>query len=121
MDKDTVSEIVIGVILVLLFLVFLNPFNLWMPEELVLIMLAAMVFLVILFGHLVWREHQGDERERFHKIHAGRFGYLVGLGVIGMAIIVEGVAGSVDPWLIVSIGAMIAAKIMGLLYNRTHH
>ena len=72
MEKDTQNEIIVAVVLIILILLFLNPFGLFMPDMLVYMMIAGVVVLFALFAGFVWKEKVRDEREQLHKMIAGR-------------------------------------------------
>ena len=122
MEKDTQNEIIVAVILIILILLFLNPFGLFMPDMLVYMMIAGVVVLFALFAGFVWKEKVRDEREQLHKMIAGRLAYLAGVGVLVLGIAVEGFTmAHVDPWLLFALLAMILGKIFGFFYSRSHH
>ena len=122
MEKDTQNEIIVAVVLIILILLFLNPFGLFMPDMLVYMMIAGVVVLFALFAGFVWKEKVRDEREQLHKMIAGRLAYLAGVGVLILGIAVEGFTmAHVDPWLLFALLAMILGKIFGFFYSRSHH
>ena len=122
MEKDTQNEIIVAVVLIILILLFLNPFGFFMPDMLVYMMIAGVVVLFALFAGFVWKEKVRDEREQLHKMIAGRLAYLAGVGVLVLGIAVEGFTmAHVDPWLLFALLAMILGKIFGFFYSRSHH
>ena len=122
MEKDTQNEIIVAVILIILILLFLNPFGFFMPDMLVYMMIAGVVVLFALFAGFVWKEKVRDEREQLHKMIAGRLAYLAGVGVLVLGIAVQGFTmAHVDPWLLFALLAMILGKIFGFFYSRSHH
>ena len=122
MEKDTQNEIVVAVILIILILLFLNPLGLWMPDMLVNMMIAGVVILFVIFAGFVWKEKARDEREQLHKMIAGRFAYLAGVGVLVLGITVQGfTTPHVDPWLLIALLAMILGKIFGFFYSRSRY
>ena len=121
MDKNTHTEIIIAVIFLGLLILFLNPFNLWMPERLAYIMIGSLVVLFALFASFVWRENAHDEREQQHKQMAGRVAYLAGASVLILGIVIQSITTHVDPWLVLALGAMVLGKVVMHIYNRTHN
>ena len=122
MEKDTQNEIIVAVVLILLILLFLNPFGLWMPDTLVYMLIAGVVVLFALFAGFVWKERARDEREQLHKMIAGRLAYLAGMGVLVLGVAVQGFTlPHVDPWLLFALFAMILGKIFGFFYSRSRY
>jgi len=121
MDKNTHTEIVVAAVFLGLLVLFLNPFNLWMPDQLVYMMVAGTVVLFALFASFVWREKALDERDELHKMIAGRIGYVVGTGVLVFGVIFQTLTSSIDPWIVVALSAMVLGKIFGHIYSRIKH
>jgi hypothetical protein len=118
--KDTYQEIGIAVALLALLVFFLNPLGLWMPDALVMMMALGLVVVFAVFAGFIWREHTRDERELLHRMIAGRVAYLVGAGVLVVGIVLQSLSHTLDPWLILTLGAMVLAKIIGIAHSRTH-
>jgi len=119
MINNSLQEITITALFLIILILFLNPFGLWMPDRVVYIMIAGVIILFALFTSFVWREKAHDEREQLHKMVAGRIAYLIGVGVLVFAIVVEGItAPHVDPWLVIALSGMVLGKILGLLYGK---
>jgi len=118
-QNKVINEISISIVLVLLVVLFLDPFMLWMPDTLIYMLVAALVVLFVVFAGFVWRERVLDEREQLHKMVAGRIGYLVGTGVLVLGVVVQTAVSHPDPWLVVALGAMVLGKLIGLLYSRS--
>jgi len=109
-----------GTVLALLFLLT-DPFMLFMPNALHMIILVILVLLFGLFSIYIWREQTRDEREELHRNIAGRFAYLVGAAILLLAIIVQSFQHMLDPWLLGALSGMISAKIIGILYSKYLH
>ena len=118
MHDSFITEIIISCVLVALSILFLDPGGFFdsMPGY----MMASLVLLVcyVLFAAFIWRENGRDEREQFHKMMAGRFAYLAGVGVLVLGIILEELGHSLDPWLVIALSGMVLAKVAGLMYGR---
>ncbi len=112
------SEIIISGAFIVLLALFLNPFGLWMPSQVVYMMLAGLVIVFAMFVSFLWKERVQDEREELHIHMAGRIGYIAGISVLVLAITVESITSHPDPWLIIVLGAMVLGKIVGLLYGK---
>jgi len=112
------QEIFIAVVLGVLAVLLLNPAELWMPDEFVMMAVAGLLVVFAAYAGFVWKEMGGDEREDLHRLFAGRVGFLVGAGVLVLGIGVQSFSHKVDPWLVVALVVMIAAKIGGIIYSR---
>ena len=80
MANNTTREIGVAVVLIGLFLALLNPFHLWMPTMLHMIMLALGIGAFGAYAIFVMREKAADERDGVHRMHSGRIAFLVGAG-----------------------------------------
>lgn len=121
MKNRVLQEILVAVILIVLLLFFLNPFNFWMPNALIMMMVAGLVVLFAIFASFIWRENARDEREGLHKLVAARFAFLAGAGVLVIGVIIQSLSHTLDPWLVAALGVMILAKIIGLIYSHLKH
>ncbi len=116
--NQNIQETIISVVFIVLLFLFLNPFDFWMPGMLLYMMIAGLVVSFALFASFIWKERSRDEREQLHKMMAGRVGYLSGVAVLVLGVVVESITSHVDPWLIAVLGAMIIGKIAGHIYGR---
>jgi hypothetical protein len=118
--KSNAAEILATVSLVATAVLLLNPFHFWMPDMVVMGMLA---FAIALFGALavfVLREKPIDERDEAHRSLAGRYAFLSGSGVLVLGIVVQGYAHAVDPWLVVALMVMAVTKIAARSWSDIH-
>src|SRR3989338_9664086 len=115
MKNNLLQEISISGILIILLVLFINPFGFWMQTALLMMMVLGLVVVFALFTSFVWRENHKDEREGFHKMMAGRIAYLTGTALLTLGIIVQSFGHEIDSWLLLILGAMILAKIIGLI------
>ncbi len=115
------SELVPAIIVVLLLLVFLNPFNLFMPPTFVMILLVTLIVLFGVFAALIWREKPIDEREVLLSQKAGRTAFLVGTTVLVIGIVYEELYHALDSWLIYALVFMIMGKIVGYWYIKRNN
>ncbi len=116
--NNLLQEISISVILVILLVFFLNPFDFWMPNTLLMMMVLGLVVVFGLFASFVWRENHRDEREGLHKMMAGRIAFLVGAALLTLGIITQSFNHNLDPWLVFILSGMIVAKVATLIYGR---
>jgi len=118
MKNNFLQEIIVSSVLIVLLVLFLNPFELWMPPLLIMMLVLAFIVMFSLFASFIWRENNKDEREGLHKMMAGRIAFLAGTATLVIAIIIQSFRHELDAWLVVTLGVMILAKIGGLLYGR---
>lgn len=121
MKNNFLQEIFISAALIVLLVLFLNPFGFWMPNTLLIMMTTGLIAVFALFASFIWRETAQDEREALHRFMAGRIAYLAGAGGLVIGIIIQSLQHGLDPWLVGILGMMIFAKIIGLIYSRTKY
>ena len=113
-----IVEIAISLLLIIVLILFADPFVTRMPHGMHPFMVPMLVVLFVLFAAIVWKEAPGDERDGLHKFVASRFAYFAGITVLIVGIIVESFSGTIDPWLIGSICIILLAKLAGTLYSK---
>lgn len=118
--KNNILEIIVMVCLIALSVLLLNPFGFWMPDMMVIALLACTLGLFGLFASFVLRETGEDEREDQHRALAGRNAFLAGAAVLTVGILVQGHSHAVDPWLVGALSAMIVVKIFTRRWSDTH-
>ena len=121
MKKIFNLELVTSAVLVLVLLTFLNGPELLMPMTFNSMALVLFIIFSIMFIGLIFRENSFDERERLHKLEAGRVAYLSGIVVITIGIIVQSFSYSIDPWLVYTLITMIIIKIAVRIYVQGKH
>ena len=121
MENNFLQEIIVSLVLIVLLILFLNPFELWMPPVLLMMMVLGLVVVFAIFASFIWKENSRDEREGLHKMIAGRIAFLAGTAVLVAGIIVQSFKHELDFWLVLTLGTMILAKIISLIYSRTKH
>ncbi len=109
--KNNLKESIVTVGLVITAVLLLNPFHFWMPDMMVMSMLAIILVLFAIFASFILREKTIDERDTQHRTLAGRNAFLAGSAVLILGILVQGYSHKVDEWLIVALIFMIVAKI----------
>lgn len=119
MKNTLFNEITLSAILVVLAILFLDPFMLWMPDSLVYMLIGGVIVVFAVFAGLTWRERARDERDELHKMLAGRVGYLLGSGVLIAGIVWQTITSHPDPWLVAALVGMVLGKLLGLYYGRT--
>ncbi|MCA9369258.1 hypothetical protein KC721_03085 [Candidatus Woesebacteria bacterium] len=113
---SVLSEGMVGGILVIILLSFLNSKSLIMPMNLSMFAVATTVVLFLAYASTIWKESVRDEREDHHRLMASRFGYLVGAGALVIAAIVQLFQHDLNPWVIYVLVAMISSKIVARMY-----
>lgn len=112
------SEIVVSFVLIILLVLFINPFGLFMPTTLLMMLIVGFLIVFGIFASFIFRENAKDERESFHRMLAGRVAFLTGSGSLVLGIVIQSLNHNLDLWLVFALGAMILAKIIGLIYGR---
>ena len=116
MNKNYLHIIVAGVLaFFLLALADLIPF--WMPMMGEMIALLVVSVLMLIWVGFVMKEVAHDEREVLLKMKSGRIAYLSGLGVLMLALIVQGFSHAIDPWIAIALAVMVLAKLLTRLYE----
>src|SRR6266404_6411237 len=109
--KNNIFELGISFVLIVLAVAVLNPMHAWMPDMTLSLLLAGVFVIFCVFAAFIMREGAADEREMTHRALAGRTAFLTGSGVLVLGIISEGAHHAVDMWLVLSLVAMILAKV----------
>jgi hypothetical protein len=121
MKNNFIQEMFISVAIIVLLVLFINPFHFWMPNTILIMLMGGLIVAFTLFASFVWKEHVQDEREDLHKLIAGRLAFLAGTGVLVIGIIVQSFKHELDFWLALTLGTMIIAKAIGIVYGRTKY
>lgn len=117
MKNNTTKEIVVSSALMTLTILLLNPFHFWMPDTLVMGLLATLLVCLGIFSSFILREETLDERDSAHRTLAGRNAFLAGSAILVFGIIVQGYAHSIDAWLISTLVVMIIVKIATRIWS----
>ena len=117
MQNNLTQEIAVSLILIILLVLFLNPFGFWMPNTLFMMMILTLIVVFTAFASFIWKENQRDEREGLHIMIAGRIAFLAGAALLVIGIIVQSFDHKIDFWLVLTLGTMILAKIIGRIYG----
>lgn len=115
------NEFYLSLVIILLLIVFLNPFNLFMPPSIVMMLIVGLIVLFGVFAAIIWKEKPRDEREALLSQKAGRNAFLTGATVLIVGIAYEEYHHSLDPWLIYALVAMILGKLLGLWYGQKNN
>ncbi len=115
--RNNLIEAVVTIALVGIAVLLLNPFHFWMPDMMVICMLAITLGLFGIFASFILREGAADERDSVHRTLAGRNAFLAGSGVLTLGIVIQGYTHSVDPWLVAALVVMIVVKIVTRVWS----
>ena len=115
--KNNIKEIIVTLCLVAIAVLLLNPMNFWMPDMMVMGMLALGLVIFGIFASFILREKTFDERDSLHRTLAGRNAFLSGSAVLMLGIIVEGYTHSVDPWLVIALIVIVIAKLATRIWS----
>lgn len=115
--KNNIKEIILTLAILCMAILLLNPFDFWMPNMMVMCILASMLALFGLFTGLILREKSQDERDDIHKGLAGRNAFFVGSFVIIIGITVQGYIHKVDAWLVLALTVMIITKVVTRIWT----
>ena len=115
--KNNVIEKVVGAALIVTAMLLLNPFDFWMPDMMVMGMLASVLVLFGVFASFILRENSRDERDELHRTLAGRNAFLIGSATLIMGIVVQGYQHAIDPWLVITLIVMLVVKIATRIWS----
>ena len=115
--KNNIKETIVTVCLIAIAILLLNPFHFWMPDMMVMAMLAVALVLFGIFASFILREKPVDERDDVHRTLAGRNAFLAGSSILMIGIVVQGYSHSVDPWLVIALIVMILVKIATRMWS----
>ena len=121
MKNSGLIEIILSAAVVILAVILVNPVGFWMPNMVTISLVLLLVVVFAVFAGFIWKEQTRDEREVLHRMIAGRIGYLFGAAALVVAIVVEGFAHRVDPWLVIALTAMVVGKAIGSWYSKKRY
>lgn len=105
-------HIVVGLVLAFFLLTLADFIPFWMPMMGELIAVLVVTVLLLIWIGFVLKEQAHDEREVILTMKSGRAAYLAGLLVLMVALIVQGFAHTIDPWIAISLAVMVLAKLL---------
>ena len=112
MQKLSLSLLASSFTLIALGVLLTDPFDLTMNNMALILISGLLLASFGVFAGLLWKEKAADEREAVIVDKAGRLGYLAGLSVLVIALVVQSFDHKVDAWLVVVIATMIITKQM---------
>lgn len=115
--KNNILHIAVAAVLVVLLGALTDPFMLWMPPQAAMGSLVLAAALACAWAGFVMLEKKGDEREMLHRMHADRFAYLLGIGMLTLALVWQGFMGHhVDVWVAAALGVMVVGKLLARIW-----
>jgi di/tricarboxylate transporter len=114
--KNNLVHIFLALVLVVLLVLLMDPFMYWMPPMVAMTVLLVAVVVLCVWSGFVMKEQASDEREALHRMNAGRVAYLLGIGILTLALVVQGLAHEIDPWIALTLGVMVISKLAARLY-----
>ena len=108
-QKITLST---AIIFICLIFALTDPIDILMPTEVQNMLLVATILVYAIFAGLIYKEKPADEREEFLLKRSSRTAFLVGITVLLTAIVFQTLNKNLDNWLIVSLGSMVATKVI---------
>jgi len=104
-------HLLVGLVLSFFLLVLADLIPFWMPMMGQMVALLIVVVLLLVWAGFVLKEHAHDEREALLTMRSGRTAYLAGLAMLLLALIVQGMAHAIDPWIAGALLVMVLAKL----------
>ena len=114
--NNTYIQISVALILTFFLLTLADFVPFWMPMMGEMTALVLVTSLLIVWAGFVIQEKAHDEREVILKMKAGRVAYVSGLGVLMVALVVQGVQHSIDPWIAIALAVMVVSKLLTRLF-----
>lgn len=111
-------EIAIGVVVLGILGVFLNPTHLLMPDSVNMMLILGLILGFLGFIGLVWREHASDERDAVHMQKAGRISFFMGATILVVGIVIQALNHKIDPWLLYALSGMVLTKLISRVFHR---
>lgn len=117
MNKSILYQTITAIIILILLLLAANPFNFWMPPQVIMLLVCSIAIAFFAFAAFIIKEHSLDEREKLHNLIAGKFAFLSGTTVLIIATVVKELRGQPDPWIIGALGTMVFTKILVRIFT----
>lgn len=114
--NNSFLHILLASVLVFFLLTLGDYVPFWMPKMNEMLVLLIVTLLLILWAGFVMYEKAVDEREIMLRMYAGRIAYLSGIGILTIALLVQGFAHAIDPWIMLTLGVMVVLKLVARLY-----
>jgi hypothetical protein len=117
MKNNFIIESSVGIILVGIAVIILNPTGMLMPSMAHMTMLGLLLVVFVVYASFVLREKAVDERDVLHRMFAARVSFFTGTALLTLGVFLGAVRGDVDKWLVIALVGMIIAKLSGRYYS----
>jgi hypothetical protein len=117
--NPTLVQSVFALVLLVMLGALTDPFMYWMPTMPEMTVLLISTALLLGWMGFVAREKAVDEREAEHRMFAGRVAYLSGLALLTIALVMQGFAHTIDPWVPIALAGMVVSKLAARWYADT--
>jgi len=114
--KHNTLQIVVALVIIFFLLALGDFLPFWMPNMNEMLALLSVTLCMLVWSGFVMYEKAIDEREVMLRMHAGRVAYLSGIGVLLLALIVQGFNHAIDPWIMLALAVMVISKLGARLY-----
>jgi hypothetical protein len=111
MKTPSLTESAILFVLLVLAVILIDPMHWFMPTMIQMAALAGLVAVFAVLATFLVREQVRDEREEQLRSDSSRIGFLLGAGVLVVAIVVQGYLDMLDHWLVYALLAMVFGKV----------
>lgn len=112
------TELSIGIILLGILAVFLNPSHLLMPDSVNTMLILSLIVGFLVFIGLIWREQASDERDTVHIQKAGRLSFFVGISILVIGVVTQAIQHNIDPWLLYALSGMVLTKLISRVFHQ---
>jgi hypothetical protein len=118
--KKILLERIVAIILIIMLVLIGNPFMFWMPSMVLMTVLVVIAALVFVWAGFILTETAHDEREEWHRTHAGRAAYLSAAAMLAIALVYQGFTHHIDFWIPATLAVMVIAKLFARVFADTH-
>jgi uncharacterized membrane protein (UPF0182 family) len=115
-NKQIIIHSIVATLIGFFALVLADLVPFWMPMMGEMVALLLVTVLLCVWVGLVLFENVHDEREAQLRHQSGRIAYTAGISVLLAALLVQGFAHAIDPWVPVTLAVMVVAKQLSRLY-----
>ena len=115
--KNKTMHLSIAGLLGICLMLLSDPFMVWMPMGAQMAALLGAAVLLAVWTGFVMYERAPDERDAIHRMNAGRMAYLSGIVLLTIALVTQGLAHHIDPWVSLTLATMVAVKILARFYS----
>jgi len=119
--KEYKGEIIVGITLIILLFLLINPFSVVMFSKTSMLILGITIAGIIFFTSLILSEKTWDERERHRFFAVGNIGYFSGVAVLTVGIALQSFQHSLDTWLGAALIAMVLGRVVASMYYKHKH